>query len=70
MLVLVTYKFDENTIKSDGAILLTNFLHYKSIGAFGYHGNQSFDPISLQNLTQPFPQPNNATYNFSQLKSQ
>ena len=38
------------------------FPHYKSMGAFCCHGNQSFDPICPQNLMHPLPHPNVATH--------
>ena len=39
-----------------------HFPHYKLMGAFYCHGNQSFVPICPQNLMQPFPHPNDATH--------
>ena len=39
-----------------------HFPHYKSMGAFCCHGNQSFDPNLPQNLMKPFPHPNDATH--------
>ena len=41
--VLITCKFDEDLMKalSSGQYMT----HYKSMGAFGCHGNQSYDPI-------------------------
>ena len=40
----------------------SRFPHYKSIGAFSCHGNQNFDPICPQNLTQPSPHLSDATH--------
>ena len=37
------------------------FSHYNPMGAICCHENQIFDPIWLQNLTQPFPNPNDAS---------
>ena len=48
--VLVTCRFDEALIKNEVVIDRTNFPHYKSMGAFGCHGNQSFHPICPQTL--------------------
>ena len=39
-----------------------HFPHYKSMGAFCCHGHQSFDPICLKNLMQPFHTPSAATH--------
>ena len=37
------------------------FPHYKSMGAFACHGNQTFHPICPPNLMQPFPHPSDAS---------
>ena len=37
------------------------FPHCKSMGAFCWHGNQSFDPICPKTLWKPFPHPSDAT---------
>ena len=38
-----------------------HFPHYKSMGAFCCHGNQSFDPICPKTLSSLFPYLNDAT---------
>ena len=39
-----------------------HFPHYKSMGAFCCHGNQSFDPICPKTFYAAFPHPNDATH--------
>ena len=39
-----------------------HFPHYKSMGAFYCHGHQSFDPICLKKIIQPFSTPSDATH--------
>ena len=41
------------------------FPHYNSMGAFGCHGNQSFDPICPK-IYAAFMQPSDATCKFDQ----
>ena len=38
------------------------FPHYKSMGAFCCHGNQSFDPVCPKTLCSLFPHPSDATH--------
>ena len=54
--VLVTCKFEEDLIKKMKVILCPqHFPHYKSTGAFGCRGNQSFDPIGPKSAAFPHP---------------
>ena len=57
MHVLVTCKYEKDRIKSNREKVETSFSHYKSIGAFCCHGNQSFDPICPKTLCSLFPTP-------------
>ena len=43
--VLITWKYEEDLIKNEGARVLTTFPHYKPMGAIRCHGHQSSDPI-------------------------
>ena len=43
--VLITCKFDKYPIQNEVAILRPTFPPFPSMGAFGCHGNQSFDQI-------------------------
>ena len=53
---LVICKSDEDPIKNEDTIDRA-FPHYKSLGAFGCHGNQSFDPICPKTLHSLSPTP-------------
>ena len=55
MPVLVTCKFEEDLIKKNRENVDTSFPHYKSMGAFCCHGNQSFDPICPKTLCSLSP---------------
>ena len=43
MHALITCKYKKNQIKNNQEKVETSFSHYKSMGAFCCHGNQSFD---------------------------
>ena len=60
MNVLVTCKFDEAPIENEVVVDQTTFSPYKSMGAFGCHGNQ-FSSNLPPNLMQPFPHSNDAS---------
>ena len=62
MPVLVTCKFEKDLTKTTEKRRKHSFPHYKSMGDFCCHGNQSFDPIRPPNIMQPFPNPNDASY--------
>ena len=68
MHVLVTCKYKKDRIKKkqqprkDG----DRFPHYKSMGAFCCHGNQSFDPICPKALCSISPTPVMLHINFDQ----
>ena len=57
MPVLVTSNFDDDSITNERASMETAFSHYKSMGAFCCHGNQSFDPIYPKTLCSLSPTP-------------
>ena len=42
--VLVTYKYEEDPMKNEGARVLTTFPHYNPMGTIYCHGNQSSNP--------------------------
>ena len=50
MHVLITCKYKKDRIKHNGEKVETSYPHYKSMGAFCCHGNQSFDPICPKTL--------------------
>ena len=50
MHVLVANKYKKDRIKNNREKVETSFPHYKSMGAFCCHGNQSFDPICPKTL--------------------
>ena len=50
MHVLVTNKYKKDRIKNNREKVETSFPHYKSMGAFCCHGNQSFDPTCPKTL--------------------
>ena len=58
MPVLVTCKFEKNLIKTTEKRWRHHFPHYKSMGTFCCHGNQSFVPKPHAT----FPHPNDASY--------
>ena len=45
MVVLVTCKYEEDTIKKEGARVFTTLPHYNPMGAIRCHGHQSSNPI-------------------------
>ena len=45
MVVLVSCKYEEDPIKTEGARVLTRFFHYNPMGAIRCHGKQSSNPI-------------------------
>ena len=51
MPVLITCKFEEDLIKGGDIV----FSHYKLMGDFCCHGNQSFDPICPKTLSAFLP---------------
>ena len=58
MHVLVTCKYKKDRIKNNREKVETSFFfHYKSMGAFCCHGNQSFDPIGTKTLYSLSPTP-------------
>ena len=57
MHVLVTCKYKKDRIKNNRVKMETSFPHYKSMGAFCCHGNQSFDPICPKTLCSLSPTP-------------
>ena len=57
MHVLVTCKYKEDRIKSNREKVKTPFPHYKSMGAYCYHGHQNFYPICLKTLCSLSPPP-------------
>ena len=57
MHVLVTCKYEKDRIKNNREKVETSFSHYKSMGPFCCHGNQSFDPISPKTLRSFSPTP-------------
>ena len=57
MHVLVTCKYKNDRIKSNEKRWRHHFPHYKSMGAFCWHGHQSFDPICLKTLCSLSPPP-------------
>ena len=50
MHVLVSCKFEKDLIKTTEKRWKHRFRHYKSMGAFCRHGNQSIDPICSKTL--------------------
>ena len=56
MHVLITCKYKKDQIKTEKR-WKHRFPHYKSIGAFCCHGNQSFDPIFPKTLCSLYPTP-------------
>ena len=57
MHVLVTCKYKKDWIKTTEKRWRHHFPHYKSMGAFCCHGQQSFDPICLKTLCSLSPPP-------------
>ena len=57
MHVLVTCKYKKDRIKNNREKVATSFPHYKSMGAFCCHGNQSFNPICPKTLCSLCPTP-------------
>ena len=57
MHVLVTCKYKKDRIKNNGKKWRHRFPHYKSMGAFCCHGNQSFYPICPKTLCSLSPTP-------------
>ena len=57
MHVLVTCKYKKDRIKKNEKRWRHHFPHYKSMGAFCCHGNQSFDPICPKTLCSLSPTP-------------
>ena len=58
MHVLVTCKYKKDPIKNNREKVETSFFsHYKSMGAFCCHGNQSFDLICPKTLCSLSPTP-------------
>ena len=57
MHVLVTCKYKKDRIKSNREKVETPFSQFKSMGAFCYHGHQSFDPVCLKTLCSLSPNP-------------
>ena len=57
MHVLVTCKYKKDRIKTTEKRWRHHFPHYKSMEAFCYHGNQSFDPICRKTLCNLSPTP-------------
>ena len=57
MHVLVTCKYKKDGIKTTEKRWRHRFPHYKSMGAFCCHGNQSFDPICPLTLCSLSPTP-------------
>ena len=55
MPVLVTSKFEKDLIKTTEKLWRHRFPYYKSIGAFCYHRNHSFDPICTKILCSHSP---------------
>ena len=57
MNVLVTCKYEEDSIKNEGARVVTTFSHYNPMGAIGCHGHQSSDPIwsKTKCILSPYP---------------
>ena len=55
MHVLVTCKYKKDRFKSNRERWRHHFSHYKSMGAFCYHGHQSFDPTCLKTLCSLSP---------------
>ena len=54
IVILITCKNEEDSIKNEGARVTTTFPHYMSMGAICCNGNQSSDAIWLNlNLMQP-----------------
>ena len=60
--VLVICKYKKDRIKNNREKVATLIPHYKSMGAFCCHGNQSFLSNPPQNLMQPFPHSSDATH--------
>ena len=57
MHVLVTCKYKKDWIKNNEKRWRHHFPHYKSMGAFCCHGNQSFDPICPKTVCSLSPTP-------------
>ena len=57
MPVLVTCKFEDDPIKTEGVSCPQHFPNCKSMGAFDCHGNQGFDPICPKTLRSLSPTP-------------
>ena len=57
MHALITCKYKKDRIKNNQEKVETSFSHYKSMGAFCCHGNQSFDPICPKTLCSLPPNP-------------
>ena len=57
MHVLVTCKYKKDQIKNNREKVETSFSHYKSLGVFCCHGNQTFDPICPKTLCSLSPTP-------------
>ena len=57
MHALITCKYKKDRIKNNQEKVETSFSHYKSMGAFCCHGNQSFDPIFPKTLCSLSPNP-------------
>ena len=57
MHVLVTCKYKKDWIKNNREKEETSFSHYKSMGTFCCHGNQSFDSICPKSLCSLSPTP-------------
>ena len=57
MHALITCKYKKDQIKNNQEKVETSFSHYKSMGAFCCHENQSFDPIYPKSLCSLSPTP-------------
>ena len=57
MHALITCKYKKDQIKNNQEKVETSFSHYKSMGAFCCHGNQSFDPNCSKTLCSLSPTP-------------
>ena len=57
MHALISCKYKKDRIKNNQEKVETSFSHYKSMGAFCCHGNQSFDPICPKTLCSLSPTP-------------
>ena len=57
MHALITCKYKKDRIKNNQEKVETSFSHYKSLGAFCCHGNQSLYPICPKTLCSLFPTP-------------